>query len=105
MFVVLQTATVKDPVKGVFGLAIGSCVTVGGYAVGGVSGGNFNPAVSIGLALTHVGSLGSVLFYVAAQIIGICVAFGLFYITRMEQEFGASARELPAGGAFMKLDA
>ena len=29
-----------------FGLAIGSCVTVGGFAIGGISGGSLNPAVS-----------------------------------------------------------
>jgi len=33
-----------------FGLAIGSCVTVGGCAIGGVSGGSLNPAVSVGVA-------------------------------------------------------
>jgi aquaporin Z len=31
----------------VFGLAIGSCVIVGGFAIGSVSGGSLNPAVSI----------------------------------------------------------
>eukprot|EP00929_Paragymnodinium_shiwhaense_P009856 TRINITY_DN11423_c0_g1_i1.p1 TRINITY_DN11423_c0_g1~~TRINITY_DN11423_c0_g1_i1.p1 ORF type:complete len:460 (+),score=127.66 TRINITY_DN11423_c0_g1_i1:103-1482(+) len=36
-----------------FGLAIGSCVTVGGFAIGGISGGSLNPAVSFGIASAH----------------------------------------------------
>mmetsp|Transcript_22318 Transcript_22318/g.59719 ORF Transcript_22318/g.59719 Transcript_22318/m.59719 type:complete len:441 (-) Transcript_22318:250-1572(-) len=53
-FVVLSVACSPSAQKGgyseVFGLAIGSCVTVGGYAIGAVSGGSLNPAVSIGIA-------------------------------------------------------
>merc|ERR1719316_2264161 len=43
-FVVLCVATVKEPSKDMFGLAIASCVTAGGYAIGAVSGGSLNPA-------------------------------------------------------------
>merc|ERR1719321_1589406 len=46
-FVVLSVATITASSKDMFGLAIGSCVTVGGYAIGAVSGGSLNPAVSI----------------------------------------------------------
>lgn len=35
-----------------FGLCIGGCIIIGGFAVGGISGGSFNPAVSYGLGLT-----------------------------------------------------
>merc|ERR1719298_212262 len=42
-FVVLCVATVKEPSKDIFGLAIASCVTAGGYAIGSVSGGSLNP--------------------------------------------------------------
>lgn len=59
-FVVLAVATTDDPqCKDMFGLAIGSCVTVGGYAIGKVSGGSLNPAVSMGVAFVdalHGGS-------------------------------------------------
>merc|ERR1719189_131169 len=34
-----------------FGLAIGSCVTIGGNAIGKISGGSLNPAVSAGVSL------------------------------------------------------
>merc|ERR1719149_451024 len=48
-FVVLSVATTKAPSKDMFGLAIGSCVTVGGCAIGAISGGSLNPAVSWGI--------------------------------------------------------
>jgi len=56
-FVVLSVATVKSPLSEFFGLAIGMCVTVGGLAVGAVSGASLNPAVSIGV-YTSAGVLG-----------------------------------------------
>merc|ERR1719171_1062486 len=37
-----------------FGLAIGSCVTVGGFAIGSISGGSLNPAVSFGIGSTEI---------------------------------------------------
>merc|ERR1719174_260174 len=37
-----------------FPLAIGSCVTVGGFAIGSISGGSLNPAVSWGIAISAV---------------------------------------------------
>ena len=40
------------------------------YAVGGISGGHFNPAVSVGLATAGRFSWGSVPSYVAAQVAG-----------------------------------
>jgi aquaporin Z len=52
-FVVLAVATTRAPSKDMFGLAIGSCVTVGGLAIGKVSGGSLNPAVSVGIDLVH----------------------------------------------------
>merc|ERR1719271_2244779 len=43
-YVVLCVASVKEPSQDMFGLAIASCVTAGGYAIGAVSGGSLNPA-------------------------------------------------------------
>ena len=46
-FVVLCVAvSERTKASHLFGLAIGSCVTVGGFAIGGISGGSLNPAVS-----------------------------------------------------------
>lgn len=41
-----------------FGLAIGSCLTVGGCAAGSISGGELNPAVSLGIYIANVVSPG-----------------------------------------------
>lgn len=63
-FVVLCVATRrKAPAVELIAFVIGSCVTVGGFAVGGISGGSLNPAVSFGIALAHV--FGGGLFYEA----------------------------------------
>eukprot|EP00933_Yihiella_yeosuensis_P079424 TRINITY_DN91_c0_g1_i7.p1 TRINITY_DN91_c0_g1~~TRINITY_DN91_c0_g1_i7.p1 ORF type:complete len:452 (-),score=119.97 TRINITY_DN91_c0_g1_i7:83-1438(-) len=50
--VVVLCVAVSERTKAshMFGLAIGSCVTVGGFAIGGISGGSLNPAVSVGIA-------------------------------------------------------
>merc|ERR1719265_1807686 len=53
-FVVLSVATVKSPLSQYFGFAIGMCVTVGGCAIGKISGGSLNPAVSMGIGLSHM---------------------------------------------------
>merc|ERR1719482_2173818 len=85
-FVVLSVATVQQPVKDMFGLAIGSCVTVGGYAIGAVSGGSLNPAVSIGIDFAHFmkdgGSFYHSLAYAGMELVGAALAAGLFYVVR-----------------------
>ena len=49
-WVVLNVATSKDhPTNSFYGLAIGFTVLAGAVAVGGVSGGAFNPAVALGI--------------------------------------------------------
>jgi aquaporin Z len=53
-YVVLHTATAKATSgNSYFGLAIGSTVMVGAFAMGGISGGAFNPAVGIGPAIVE----------------------------------------------------
>ena len=67
-----------------FGLLIGSCVTVGGFAIGGVSGGSLNPAVSVGIAsanLLNGGLFYNALIYSALELIGGAAAAGVFKIT------------------------
>ncbi len=54
-WVVLNTATAKATAgNSNYGLAIGFTVMVMAYAVGGISGGAFNPAVAIGTLVTHL---------------------------------------------------
>eukprot|EP00448_Togula_jolla_P011492 CAMPEP_0170602942 /NCGR_PEP_ID=MMETSP0224-20130122/18657_1 /TAXON_ID=285029 /ORGANISM="Togula jolla, Strain CCCM 725" /LENGTH=383 /DNA_ID=CAMNT_0010927809 /DNA_START=267 /DNA_END=1418 /DNA_ORIENTATION=- len=65
-------------------LAIGSCVTAGGVASGAVSGGVLNPAVSFGIAVSHLmndGHLFYFLTYSTAQVLaGLAAAF-IFQMT------------------------
>ena len=51
-------------------LAFGLTVLTMAYAVGGISGGHFNPAVSLGLAVSGRFSWGELLPYWEAQVIG-----------------------------------
>lgn len=85
-YVVCCVATVKDsPLAHFFGLAIGSCVTAGGYAIGAVSGGSLNPAVSFGISFCHFinggGGLMNAFLYTIFEFIGAAIAAGLFMFT------------------------
>jgi aquaporin Z len=67
-----------------FGLAIGSCVTVGGFAVGNISGGSLNPAVSIGIESVRLwdgGHFYKFLIYVVFEVLGGAAAAGIFKVT------------------------
>jgi len=59
-----------------FGLTVLTMV----YAVGGISGGHFNPAVSLGLAVAGRFSWSELLPYIVAQVIGAIVAAGILYL-------------------------
>merc|ERR1719316_1110364 len=83
-FVVLSVATVKSALSEYFGFAIGMCVTVGGCAIGKVSGGSLNPAVSIGISAAHVpagGGIGAALVYSLVEILAGACAAGAFSLT------------------------
>ena len=60
--------------------AFGLTVLTMAYAVGGISGGHFNPAVSIGLATAGRFSWGDVPKYVIAQCIGAVLAGLVLYL-------------------------
>jgi aquaporin Z len=67
-----------------FGLAIGSCVTVGGFAIGGISGGSLNPAVSFGIASAQIlngGIFYKALLYSAFEFAGAALAAGAVSVT------------------------
>lgn len=61
-------------------LAFGLSVLTMAYAVGGVSGGHFNPAVSVGLAVAGRFSPGHLLPYVLAQLVGAILAAAALYV-------------------------
>ena len=60
-------------------LAFGLTVLTMAYAFGGVSGGHFNPAVSVGLLTAGRFSGRDLLPYVVAQLAGAIVAGGVLY--------------------------
>jgi len=84
-YVVLCTAVAKNTAsKNMFGLAIGSCVTVGGFAIGSISGGSLNPAVSIGIASSQImngGMFYKALIYSAFEFTGAGIAAGICSVT------------------------
>ena len=70
-FVILNSATAKGTDGNSFyGLAIGFTVMVGAYAVGGVSGGVFNPAVAVGISVMGLSSGANIWFYLVANLAG-----------------------------------
>lgn len=62
------------------GLAFGLTVTVMAYAFGGVSGGHFNPAVSIAMMINKRLDAKDGIFYIVAQFLGAIVASGLLSV-------------------------
>ena len=67
VWVVLNTATAKGTSGNSFyGFAIGFTVLAGAYAVGGVSGAVFNPAVAVGVCLMGLVAWGSFWLYLVA---------------------------------------
>lgn len=74
-WVVLNVATAKGTSGNSFyGAAIGLTVTAGAYAVGGVSGAVFNPAVAVGVCLMGLVSWSSFWIYLVACFTAAAVA-------------------------------
>ncbi|VAW30663.1 Aquaporin Z [hydrothermal vent metagenome] len=75
VYVVLNVATAKNNEGNSFyGLAIGFTVMAFAFAVGGVSGGAFNPAVGTGITLAGIAPIGNLAFYWIANLIGGALA-------------------------------
>lgn len=69
-------------------LAFGLTVLTMAFAVGGISGGHFNPAVSVGLAVAGKFEWKDLPFYVAAQVVGgILGALVLYLIVSGKADF------------------
>jgi aquaporin Z len=74
-WVVLNVATAKGTTGNSFyGAAIGTTVMVGAFAVGGVSGGAFNPAVATGISLMGLSLWGNLWILLSGEIAGAIVA-------------------------------
>jgi len=61
-------------------LAFGLTVLTMAYAVGSISGGHFNPAVTLGLAVANRFEWSEVIPYWVAQVIGGLAAAGILYV-------------------------
>lgn len=78
-FVVLNVATSDDQAdNSFFGLAIGFTVAAGAFAVGGISGGAFNPAVALGAATMGLFEWAKIWLWLVATLVGGGVA-GVVY--------------------------
>jgi aquaporin Z len=78
-YVVLNSATSKDTANNSFyGLAIGMTVMVGAFSVGAISGGAFNPAVALGIAVMKLVNFADIWIHIVAELAGGLVA-GLIF--------------------------
>lgn len=94
VFVVLNVATSKDNANNSFyGLAIGTTVFVGAAALGGISGGGFNPAVALGLAVTGDFAWSSYWLYLVAPIVGGLAAAVVFRVLNAHDKLPAEAKK------------
>ncbi|MBP2705396.1 aquaporin [Microbispora sp. RL4-1S] len=74
-YVVLNAATSKDhPGNSFYGLAIGFTVMAGAFAVGGISGGAFNPAVAVGAASMGLLAWSKIWIWLLADLAGGALA-------------------------------
>jgi len=89
-WVVLNVATARGTEGNSFyGLAIGFTVVAGAFAVGGVSGGAFNPAIALGAMVTGLFEWSNIWIYFIADFLGAAVAAVLFlYVLPAEKEIG-----------------
>ena len=60
--------------------AFGLTVLTMAYAVGGISGGHFNPAVSVGLTVAGKFPVASLVPYILAQVVGAVAAAAVLYL-------------------------
>ncbi len=68
-YVVLNTATAKGTAgNSNYGLAIGFTVATMAFALGGISGGAFNPAVAVGITVMHLAKASNLWIYLVANL-------------------------------------
>jgi aquaporin Z len=78
-YVVLNVATAKATANNSFyGLAIGFTVTAMAYALGGISGGAFNPAVAVGISMLKMVTWSNIWIYLVGCSCGAALAAFVF---------------------------
>lgn len=89
-WVVLNVATARGTEGNSFyGLAIGFTVLTGAFAVGGISGGAFNPAVAVGAMVTGLLKWSNIWIYVIAEFLaGAAAALVFLFVQEGEKVLG-----------------
>ena len=89
-WVVLNVATARGTMgNSFFGLAIGFTVVTGAFAVGGISGGVFNPAIALGASVTGLLKWSNIWIYLLADFAGgVAAAFVFLYVLPGEKVSG-----------------
>ena len=89
-WVVLNVATAKGTEGNSFyGLAIGFTVVVGAFAVGGISGGAFNPAIALGAMVTGLFKWSNIWIYLLADFLGgVAAAYAFLHVQPAEKSMG-----------------
>ena len=90
VWVVLNVATARGTDGNSFyGLAIGFTVVAGAFAVGGISGGAFNPAIAVGAMVTGLFQWSNIWIYLLAEFLGAAIAARAFlYVLPAEKLTG-----------------
>ena len=89
-WVVLNVATAKGTEGNSFyGLAIGFTVVTGAFAVGGISGGAFNPAIAVGAMVTGLFKWSNIWIYFLADFLGgAAAAYAFLHVLPAEKLTG-----------------
>ena len=89
-WVVLNVATARGTHGNSFyGLAIGFTVVAGAYAVGGISGGVFNPAIALGAMVSGLLEWSNIWIYLVAEFVGgAAAAYAFLYVQPSEKGAG-----------------
>jgi aquaporin Z len=86
-YVVLNVATAKATAgNSHYGLAIGFTVMVMAFALGGISGGAFNPAVATGITVMHLAKAANIWLYLAGNFAGGALAALVFKFVNPEDK-------------------
>jgi aquaporin Z len=90
VYTVLNVATARGTEGNSFyGLAIGGIVAVGAFAVGGLSGAAFNPAIALGASISGLFKWSHYWIYVVADLAGgIAAALTFVFVAPAEKETG-----------------
>ena len=86
-YVVLNTATAKGTTgNSNYGLAIGFTVMTMAFALGGISGGAFNPAVATGITVMHIEKVANFWLYLVGNFTGGALAAVVFRLVNPEDK-------------------